>query len=184
MRATARMNQNKTAEAITDYRKVCEMAPHNPMGYADLGFAQFFANDFDGAGNSFKTALQIDKTARFLKPWLLACEIRTKQYQQESYQDTIAKKEGERDWVDSLILFQLGQVDATALLKSTHPTNADAKQAQLCEGYYFIGMELLRRDRKSEAIGYWQQAAQRKLPNLSAYRGAVFALKSSGAVTQ
>ena len=51
----------------------------------------------------------------------------------------------------------------------------------LWEGrYYFIGMELLRRDRQKDAIGYWKQATKSKLPKLSAYRGAVFALKNSG----
>jgi len=184
LRATARMNQNKTADALADYRKVTEIAPHNPMSHADLGFAHFFASDYASALSSFNKALQINKEARFLTPWKLACEIRTGQYQAASYAAIAAKPEKQRDWVDSLILFQIGKIDATTLLKSTHPENEKAKEAQLCEGYYFIGMELVRRNRSKEAVGYWQQAAQRKLPKLSAYRGAVFALQNNGATVR
>lgn len=180
LRATARLNQNKVAEAIADYKKVVELAPENPMAHADLGFAQFFSGDFANAFQSFNKSLSIDANMRFLVPWKLASAIRAGSYQQSDYQSSIAKPEGSRDWVDSLVLFQLGQVDATTLLKSIHPDDQDAQRAQLCEGYYFIGMELLRRNRQQDAIGYWKQATRAKLPKLSAYRGAVFALKNSG----
>lgn len=180
LRATARLNQNKVAEALTDYRKVAELAPENPMAFADLGFAQFFSGDFAGSFASFNQALTLQPEMRFLMPWKLASAIRSGKYQQADYQATIAKPEGSRDWIDSLILFQLGQVDAANLLKSIHPDDQNARSAQLCEGYYFIGMELLRRNRQQDAVGYWKEATRTKLPKLSAYRGAVFALKNSG----
>lgn len=180
LRATARLNQNKVSEALSDYKKVVELAPDNPMAHADLGFAQFFSGDFAGAFQSFNQALTLDTSMRFLVPWKLASAIRSGAYKQADYQASIAKPEGSRDWVDSLVLFQLGQVDAATLLKSIHPEDKDAQKAQLCEGYYFIGMELLRRDRQQDAIGYWKEATRAKLPKLSAYRGAVFALKNSG----
>ncbi len=180
LRATARLNQNKVDEALADYKQVAEKAPQNPMSFADLGFAQFFSGDFAGSFKSFDKALTMQKEMRFLLPWKLASAIRTGTYKQADYQEVLAKPEGSRDWIDSLVLFQLGQVDAATLLKSVHPDNKDARSAQFCEGYYFIGMELLRRNRQKDAIGYWQQATRSKLPKLSAYRGAVFALKNSG----
>ena len=180
LRAMARLNQVKTAEALADYRQIVEMAPQNPMSHADLGFAQFFSNDFSGALTSFQEALQLDSNARFLIPWRLASEIRTGQYQQSSYQSTISKPVEQRDWVDSLIMFQIGQADARALLGAVHPSDEKAREAQLCEGYYFIAMELVRREREQDAVGYLQQAVKSKLPQLSAYRGAMFALKNSG----
>ncbi|WP_417850715.1 tetratricopeptide repeat protein [Thalassoglobus sp.] len=184
LRATARLNQNKVDEALIDYRRVAELAPQNPMAFADLGFAQFFSGDFASAGQSFDKALTLQKEMRFLLPWKLASAIRSGTYKQADYQEVLSKPEGSRDWIDSLVLFQLGQVDAATMLKSVHPDNQDAKAAQLCEGYYFIGMELLRRDRQQDAVGYWKQATKSRLPKLSAYRGAVFALKNSGVEVQ
>lgn len=184
LRATARLNQNKVDEALADYERVVEMAPENPMAYADLGFAQFFSGDFAGAFGSFSRAHSMQPQMRFLLPWKLASAIRANKYQQADYQSAIDKPEGSRDWVDSLVLFQLGQVDAASLLKAVHPEDQNARTAQLCEGYYFIGMELLRRNRQQDAVAYWKQAVRAKLPKLSAYRGAVFALKNSGVEIQ
>ncbi|TWT58443.1 lipoprotein NlpI [Thalassoglobus neptunius] len=184
LRATARLNQNKAAEALQDYQRVAEMAPENPMSHADLGFAQFFSGDFAGAFDSFNNALRIQPDMRFVLPWKLASAIRASKYQQQDYQAIISKPAESRDWIDTLVLFQLGQVDAQSLLKAAHPDDKDARAAQLCEAYYFIGMELLRRDRQKDAVAYWKQSIRSELPRLSAYRGAVFALKNSGASTQ
>lgn len=181
MRGNARLQLGKSAEGVADYQKALEQTSKNPMSHANLGFAQFFTGDFAGAVASFKKAAEMDPKARFLAPWKLAAEIRSRQYQQVEYQTSIDRPAEQRDWVDSLILFQLGQVDATSLLKSVHPDDANARDAQLCEGYYFIGMELVRRNRSQDAIGYFQQAAKRELPKLAAYRGAVFALRQAGA---
>ncbi|WP_437201745.1 tetratricopeptide repeat protein [Planctomicrobium sp. SH664] len=186
LRAQARMSQGKITESLTDYRKIVEMAPGHPMPLADLGFALFFAGDYANALASFNSALKLQPSMRFLEPWKLACEIRTSPNGQPNpapYQAALAKPEGSRDWPDSLILFQLGQVDATKLLNSIHPTDENARAAQLCEGYYFIGNELQRRGREADAVNYWRQAIQKKLPALSAYRGAMIGIKKAeGAV--
>ncbi|SFI18803.1 tetratricopeptide repeat protein [Planctomicrobium piriforme] len=182
LRATARLNQEKSQDALADYRQVVQMAPQSPMAYADLGFAQFFTLDFPGALSSFKTALKLDSKLRFLVPWKLACEMRLQQVDSAAYQDVLAKSDTSRDWVDNLLLFQLGKVDATQLLQSVSATDQNARNAQLCEGYYFIGMELQRRGRGADAVAYFKQATQRKLPKLSAYRGAMVALGQSASL--
>lgn len=184
LRGTARMNLNKPQEAVADYRKVVELSPKSPNAHAELGFAQFYVGNYQGALNSFNTAIGLSNQTRFLYPWKLACEIRLGSIDQAAYKPTLEKPEAGQDWVDKLILFQLGKLDATTLLKSPTAGDAAGRDAQLCEGYYFIGMELQRRGRTQDAIAYWQQAAQRKNSKLSAYRGAVFAINSSGAVVR
>jgi len=176
LRATARLNQGKISEALADYQQVVQVAPQNPMAHADLGFAQFFAQDFPGALNSFRSALKIDNKMRFLLPWKLACEKRLQQVDAASYQETTAKPDGSRDWIDNLLMFQMGRVDVGSLLQSTSPTDANARAAQLCEGYYFIGVELQRLGRGDDAKAYFQKAIEKPLPKLSAYRGATLAL--------
>jgi tetratricopeptide (TPR) repeat protein len=180
LRATARLNQNKSEQALADYKRVVQMAPHNPMSHADLGFAQFFLADYAQALESFRAARKLNEQMRFLLPWQLASEIRVGQVQQENYRESLSKPEDQRDWIDHLVHFQLGQLDAASLLNSVNQTDRQAGQAQLCEGYYFIGLELQRRNRSEDAVAYFRQAAQRKLPKLSAYRGAVYALQNGG----
>ena len=180
LRATAKLNQNKADEALEDYKRVVQIAPENPMSHADLGFALFFSGDFAAAFESFNNALKIENEMRFLLPWKLASAIRANKYVQADYQSVISKPAETRDWIDTLVMFQLGQVDATSLLKATHPDDKEAQKAQLCEAYYFIGMELMRRDKQQDAIAYLKASTRTAMPRLSAYRGAVFALKKSG----
>jgi len=176
LRATARLDQNKAAAAIEDYRAVVQKAPQNPMAHADLGFAQFFTKDFQGAQTSFRTALGLAPGMRFLFPWELACKMRLGQVDPAAYVEITSKPVDKRDWIDQIVLFQLGQSDAGSMLKAVNTTDENTKSAQLCEGYYFIGMELLRRGRDADAAAYFKQATANKLPKLSAYRGAIYAL--------
>jgi len=177
LRGAARLNQGKTAEALADYRQVTALVPQNPMAFADLGFAQFFTQDFAGALASFNAALKIENKMRFLLPWKLACEMRLQQIDLPSYQEILAKPEESRDWVDHLLLFQLGKLDATQMLKGAGANpDTHARDAQLCEGYYFIGVELQRRSRGSDAQAYFKKAIEKPLPKLSAFRGAKIAL--------
>ena len=119
MRANARLEQNKVDDALADYKRITEIAPKSPMAHAELGFAQFFSGDFASAFSSFSKSIELQPEMRFLLPWKLASAIRAGTYKQEDYQASIAKPEGSRDWTDSLVLFQLGQINASALLKST-----------------------------------------------------------------
>ncbi len=178
LRAAARLNQGKTAESLADYQYVATTVPQNPMAHVDLGFAQFFTQNFTGALASFNAALKLDNKMRFVLPWKLACEMRLQQIDNASYQEATTKPEANRDWVDNLLLFQLGKVDAMTLLQSTNPNDQNARDAQLCEAYYFIGVELQRRDRGSDALAYFRKAIEKPLPKLSAYRGARLALSA------
>ncbi len=175
LRATVRLNAGRLQEAISDYRTVAQNASRNPMAHADLGFALFFAQDFAGALGSFNTALKIDNRMRFLLPWKLCAELRLQQVDNTSYQESTAKPEANQDWIDKLVLFQLGKLDAASMLQSVSSKDEGARNAQLCEGYYFIGMELQRRGRAADAQAYFKQATVNKLPKLSAYRGAMIA---------
>jgi len=179
LRATARLDQNKAALALEDYRQVTQIAAQSPMAFADLGFAQFFTKDFSGAFASFGTALKLDPKLRFLLPWELACKMQLNQVNPASYAEITGKAVETRDWVDHVVLFQLGQIDASQLLKSVSSTDETARASQLCEAYYFIGIELLRRGRDSDAVAYFKQATQKKLPKLSAYRGSIYALTNT-----
>lgn len=178
LRGNCRMNLGRTAEGIMDYRQVVQIAPTSAMAYAELGFSQFFANDYAGANASITKAMELDPTARFLLPWRLAAEVRCGTITQDLYRETLTRAENQRDWVDNVILYQGGRIDESGLLAAIHPTDEKAREAQICEAYYFMGLEMTRRGRAPEARGYFQQAAQRKLGRLSAFRGAQLALRT------
>ena len=176
------MQQGRTAEAIQDYKAIVQLAPTSANSYSELGFSQFFSSDFAGANQSFARAMELDPNARFLLPWRLAAEVRSGSITQDLYRETLTREADKRDWVDHLILYQGGRVDENALLAAVHPTDPKARDAQMCEAYYFMGLEMIRRNRPADARGYFSQAAQKKMGRLSAYRGSQIALRSLTAV--
>ena len=179
LRGQCRMNIGRTADGLQDFNQIVQAAPTSASSYADLGFAQFFAGEYVGANMSFSKAMELDPNARFLLPWRLAAEVRCGTITQELYRETLSKEEAKRDWVDNLILYQGGRVDESGLIAAIHPNDAKAREAQTCEAYYFMGLEMMRRNRPADARGYFQQAAQRKISKLSAYRGAILALSAT-----
>ncbi|MCA9080770.1 MAG: tetratricopeptide repeat protein [Planctomycetaceae bacterium] len=179
LRGQCRMQQGRTAEGLQDFNQIVQAAPTSASSYADLGFAQFFAGEYVGANMSFAKAMELDPNARFLLPWRLAAEVRCGTITQELYKASLTKAEAERDWVDHIILYQGGRIDETGLLAAVHPNDDAAKVAQTCEAYYFIGLEMTRRNRAADARGYFQRAAQSKVSKLSAYRGALLALNTA-----
>jgi len=90
-----------------------------------------------------------------------------------------AKPEKDRDWIDEQVLFLNGKdvsekdlVDFVA--KAPNP---DLKNKQLCEAYYFIAERRMQADDKANATAFYQQVLQTKETQLSAYRGAQYALQ-------
>ncbi|MBF9672490.1 hypothetical protein IAI19_11625, partial [Streptococcus pseudopneumoniae] len=77
------MNLGRNAEGVMDFRQIVQAAPTSAMSYAELGFAQFFTNDFAGATTAFARAMELDPNARFLLPWRLAAEVRAGYITQE-----------------------------------------------------------------------------------------------------
>ena len=55
--------------------------------------------------------------------------------------------------------------------------NPDLKNKQLCEAYYFIAERRMQADDKANATAFYQQVLQTKETQLSAYRGAQYALQ-------
>lgn len=184
LRGTARLNQNRSAEAIADYRRVVELAPQNPMSHADLGFALFFVGDYAAARESFASAIKLDPQATFLLPWRLASEKRIGNVNPSDYSQALAKSTKEANWVELLLQYQFGRIDERTLVGQVDTTVAEVRDAQYCEACYFIGNELAARGRMQDARAYWERGVEYNLPKLSAYRGAVYALRNTPAANR
>lgn len=177
LRGTANLALGDVAAAIDDYRTALELAPEHLPAHADLGFAFFFDEQYAAAATEFAKAQQADDSFRSLSPWRyaalrLAGETATAE---QAFREVVSRPAEERDWVDLLTLALMGQVNDRELLAAVDSTNRQARDAQLCEAYYFLG---LRKQMQSEqgADVYFRRAAQSQATKLSAYRGAQFAL--------
>jgi len=184
LRGTCRLSQGNSAGAIEDYTQAIRLNPQNPVAHADLGFANFFSRNYAGAFTEFDQATQIDANVmRYLSPWKVwSLVLAGKPDAIDEIASVSEKKaENERDWIDQQVLFLKGDIAEKALYdyvqKTTEPK---LKNAQLCEAYYFIAERRSQANDKTNAAAFYQQVISTKESQLSAFRGAQFALQSFG----
>lgn len=184
LRGTCRLAQGNTAGAIEDFSQAIRVNPQNPVAHADLGFARFFSRDYANAFAEFDKATQIDAMGmRYLNPWKIWSVVMAGKLDAI---DAIAepsekKEEKDRDWIDEQVLFLKGQIAEKALVDFVEKTtDAKLKKAQLCEAYFFIAERRAQAGDKANATKFYEQVILTKENQLSAYRGAQFALQSFG----
>jgi lipoprotein NlpI len=183
LRGTCRLSQLNTSGAIEDYNQAIRLDPTNPVSQADLGFARYFAKDFPGALAAFDQALTMNANMRYLNPW--RAWVLILQGKLDSLPPildaTMKRSEAERDWIDQLVLFLNGKISEQELVKAVEKaTDPKLKNAQLCEAYYFIAERRSQANDKANATAFYQQVLKTGAVDLSAYRGAMFALRASG----
>ena len=183
LRGTCRLSQLNVEGAIEDYNQAIRLDPQNPVAQADLGFAKYFAKDFAGAMASFDQSVTMNPNMRYLNPW--RAWILVLQGKLESLapvlEATTKRPEAERDWIDQLVLFLNGKISEQELVKAVEKaTDPKLNNAQKCEAYYFIAERRAQGGDTANAIAFYQQVLATKAVDLSAYRGAQFALKAAG----
>ena len=187
LRGTCRLSMGNTAGAVEDYSQAIRINPQNPVAQADLGFAKFFSKDYDGAFAAFETSTQMDSTnMRYLSPWKVwALVLGGKPDAVEEVASiSVNKAEKDRDWIDEQVLFLNGKVSEKDLVEYVNKTTDEKldklKNAQLCEAYYFIAERRTLANDKQAAAAFYQYVLKTKETQLSAFRGAQFALQSFG----
>lgn len=179
MRGTLLTQLGRSQEAIADYQRVCDLQPTSGMAAADLGFAYFFSGKYNEALTEFNKALTLSPDIQFLTPWRYAAAIRIRKdlSTDPAVKAALARTPDQRTWFDWLTAFEAGQVTENQLIGAANPKDEIARKAQLCEAYYFIGLEMLRRKKPDDARASFLQAVETEAERLSAFRGARFALQ-------
>jgi tetratricopeptide (TPR) repeat protein len=179
MRGTLRIAQGRLPEAIQDYQKIRELDPKNGQAAADLGFAWFFDGKYQEALAQFDEALQLNKEINFLTPWRLAAAARIGKdlSNDPAVKASLEKEEGQRNWFDWLTAFVAGKVDEARLIGAVAPADSAVHKPQLCEAYYFVGIETARQKSADDARPFFEQAVETDAQRLSAFRGARTALR-------
>lgn len=182
LRGTCRLSQLNVEGAIEDYNQAIRLDPQNPAGQADLGFAKYFARDYAGALASFDQAVAMNSNMRYLNPWRAWVLVMLGKVESLTpiLDATMKRPEPERDWIDQMVLFLNGKISEQDLVKAVEKANTPAmKAAQLCEAYYFIAERRAQAGDKPNAAAFYQQVLKTNSYDLSAYRGAQFAVRAA-----
>jgi tetratricopeptide (TPR) repeat protein len=178
LRANAKLVRGQWKEALADYEVVLKSDPTNYVTHSDIGFAKYFGKDYAGALESFNKVVELQPTAYFMNPWRIMTLIRLGRGQEAA---TIAqlsrqKPEAQRDWIDHVVLFHVGDMTSAQLISIASKSEKSVQAAQACEARFFIGEQFSAAGRPQEAAQSYQQALQTQARQLSAYRGSLYAL--------
>ncbi len=181
LRGTCRLSQLNVEGAIQDYNQAIQLDPQNPVAMADLGFAKYFARDYAGAQAAFDQSMATNPNMRYLNPWRAWVAVLQGKLDAlpPILEPTQKRPEADRDWIDQLVLFLNGKISEQDLVKAVEKAaNANLKNAQLCEAYYFIAERRAQAGDKANATAFYQQVLKTNAFDLSAYRGAQFATRN------
>ena len=141
--------------------------------------------DYAGASAEFEIASQMDPIAmRFLSPWRVWSQVLAGGRLKLRLPVALSanRPEKERDWVDEQVLFLNGKdVSERDLVDFVSKVdNPKLKKGQLCEAYFFIAERRAQASDKANANAFYREVLSTKATQLSAYRGAQYALQSFG----
>jgi lipoprotein NlpI len=179
LRAGSKLSRGDVAAAIQDYQEVLKWDTKNAVGHAELGFALFFGGKTQEALAEFDQAAELDKTLRFLHPWryLAMLALGQKQQADAKFAADLAIPAAKREWGDVLLSYLADKIVEKEVRDVLSKTDPKAKDAQTCEAEFFIGQRKLLAGQADAAKSHFAAALKTKSTQLSAYRGAKFALK-------
>lgn len=178
LRGTSRLSQGNAEGALQDYLTVVKLDPQNVVANADVGFAKLFSKDYAGAQQAFEQALAAEPNLRYLTPWRIwsAALQGNKELAAKAAAESAKKPPLTRDWVDAMLLFLADQETDKQLLFAAKADDQNLQNAQLCEAHYFIAEKKAQAGDQAGAGENYRAALKTNAVNLSAYRGAQFAL--------
>lgn len=185
LRGTCRLSQGNATGALADFNEAVRLFDKNPVARSDIGFAKFFMKDYAGASAEFEMANQMDPVAmRYLSPWRVWSLVLAAKSDVAAPIVSLSssKPEKERDWIDEQVLFLNGKdVSERDLVDFvSKATDPKLKKGQLCEAYYFIAERRAQANDKVAATAFYKEVLGTKATQLSAYRGAQYALQAFG----
>ncbi len=179
LRARAKIAMGDMPGAIKDQQAAVEQSPKDPVAMGDLGFVNFFAEDYSAALAAFDSALALDPEFKHLNPWKIVALQRVGKGNglKDQFKDSLSKDMKSRTWVDHLIAFLLGAENEGQILADAQQAKDPLKTDETCEACYFIGLTRAAAGKTSEATEMLQRAVSTKAHQLSAYQGAQVALR-------
>lgn len=177
--ATAQLMQGQWQKALSEYQMVVKESPGNALAHADAGFAAFFGRDYETAIAEFNKVVALEPNARFINPWRAWTLVRLGRTNEIAgiAQASRSKTDKERDWIDWVILYHVGDITAENLIARVNKTAPEIEIAQMCEARFFIAEHLVHRGQAQQATAEYEQALKTNKRQLSAWRGASYALR-------
>lgn len=176
---TSRLVQGRWQEAARDFELIIQKSPTDVAAHVDAGFAHYFGKDYAKAVQEFNQVIQMDNSAKFINPWRVWTLIRSNRKAEATgiAQASRSRTDEQRNWIDWVVLYNIGDITGEQLMTHVETTDDDTRIAQTCEARYFMAEHQLLAGKEREAASNYEQALRTNKRELSAWRGASYALR-------
>jgi tetratricopeptide (TPR) repeat protein len=140
-------DRRQFTNALTDFRKVCELAPSDDYAHFRIWLVRSRLGEIEAAATELQIFLDNRKTG---KP---------------------------DDWPAKVARFLVGQLTEPELFKAAECSNQQTEAKQNCEAYFYAGAKRLLTGDKTTAAAYFEKCLATGLSDSSEYQSAAAELK-------
>ena len=173
----AMLAQGRVKAALQEYQTSAQLMPQSAQIWADVAWARFYSDDFNGAAADFGQALKLNPKLGFLYSWRGVALARAGKKDEAQALLTKAATELTDPWQKKLCEMLAGTATADDLREAAKDPNAAVQNDRLCEVEFFVGQQKLIGGEAADASAHFQAAKATKAYRMAAYRGAQYALK-------
>jgi lipoprotein NlpI len=163
--------------AFTDFNKAIDANPKYDLAYLNRALTYFYRGDSDKALADFNQTVELDPKNASYVLWL---DIANKRSKLPSRLEAATTQVDMTRWPAPVIRFFLGQLTPGAVLAAADDTDAEVKNAQICDANFFTGELALQQGTKDEAARLFRMAAANCPRGRVARIGANAELKALG----
>ena len=160
--------------AIADYTRAIDLDPQYGAAYHNRGVALYLQKNWLKAYGDFDQASLHEKPGEHQV--LLSCAVQTRLGQGEAGRTELRAWLDQRrdakpgDWVSQLSSFLLGTLDEAALRQGADAPDAKKTREQLCDVWYYAGMQRLAAGQKAEAASCFRKCIATEQKDITEYQ--------------
>jgi lipoprotein NlpI len=165
--------------AVKDYDQVLRMNPKHANAYSSRGIVRFLQGQFSAAVPDLSEAVQFAPNDLHRILLLYLAQVRAGNHGREA----LARATHGLDlaqWPGPIVSMYLGKVPAEDVLDSLAHANATERTHRRCQAYFYLGQQMLIRQRRNEAVKMFRETVATSTAALFEYEAAQAELKRLG----
>jgi lipoprotein NlpI len=178
-RGNAYTRKGEYDRAAQDYDQVLQLNPKHTNAYSSRGFVRFFQGQFTAAVPDFSEAVRFAPNNPYRILLLYIAQARAGNHGREALAHA-AQGLDLAKWPGPVVSMYLGKVPEQVVLDSVAEADVTERPQRRCQAYFYIGQQLLIRQRNNEAAKMFRETVATNASALFEYEAAQAELRRLG----
>jgi tetratricopeptide (TPR) repeat protein len=158
--------------ALADYNRAIELNPKDAAAYNNRADLFFSVRNWDAALENYNRFLELSKEGQEyprLYVWLILERTGQTDAANKELVDYLQQRPDTTDWFSKVAGYLLGRISKSDLLAAAKSSNEKKEAGQMCEAWFYIGMEKLIGGDKSAARDCFNKSLATNQKNYTEY---------------